>query len=129
MTPFNKANWYWIVGDDQTQVYSSAIKATVPADEAGYLAWLDDGNIPSTIPSLEDLTAVLREQRPKSTVMARCFAMGFTDQLKALFDGNFALAQQWNTPDWPNVYVDDEGMLQALRFVGMTEEQIATAVA
>jgi hypothetical protein len=33
-------NWYWIVGGDSTQVYSSASGTFVPSTDATYLAWL-----------------------------------------------------------------------------------------
>lgn len=39
-TIVNLLNWYWFIGADQTQVYSSASNTYVPAaTDAGYLAW------------------------------------------------------------------------------------------
>ena len=37
---FDAANWYWSVGGDKTQVFSSAAAAYVPAGDATYTAWL-----------------------------------------------------------------------------------------
>lgn len=70
-----------------------------------------------------------RAALPKSTVMARVFALGKAAQVKALFDANFELEAKWQSPDWPNVYVDDEGLMQALAVIGLTEDQIAEVVA
>lgn len=63
--PYIVSNWYWIVGDDETQIYSSAMRGFVPAaTDAGYLAWLDEGGRPTRIASLDDLREVLVTQYP-----------------------------------------------------------------
>lgn len=125
MIPFNKAAWYWFVGDDHTQVYSSVDHTYLPITHPDYQAWLAAGAVTSTVPNLDDLAEVLRAQLPKSTVMERVFALGFEAQIAALFAASFKLQAQWNMPGWPNIYVDDPGLLQALPVIGMTAEQIA----
>lgn len=70
-----------------------------------------------------------RAQLPKSTVMGRVFALGFTAQAKALFDANFELSEKWRSPDWPDVYCDDPGLLWALGQMGLSAAQIAQVVA
>jgi len=56
--------WYWIVAGDETQVWSSADRAYVPADDAEYLAFLDRGALPTRIASEAELWDVLRERAP-----------------------------------------------------------------
>lgn len=36
----NINDWYWYVGGDETQVYSSAAQGYVPVDDAAFLSWL-----------------------------------------------------------------------------------------
>lgn len=129
MTPFNKAAWYWRVGGDQSQVYSSVAGGYVPLADAGYQAWVAAGGVPSTIANADELAAVLRRELPKSTVMGRVFGLGFTAQIAQLFGANFELQAKWNSPDWPNVYCDDPGLLLALNVIGMSAAQIAQVVA
>ena len=61
---YNPANWYWIVGDNATQVWSSARVAYVPATDATYAAWLLAGGLPTRILSEAELQAVLTGQYP-----------------------------------------------------------------
>jgi hypothetical protein len=60
MTVYNVANWYWIVGGDETQVYASARAATVPTTDATYQACLAAGVMPTRIDSMDNLKDVLR---------------------------------------------------------------------
>lgn len=62
--PFNIRNWYWIVGGDNSQAFSSAVKAFVPAANATYRAWLTSGGFPTRISTLNDLLDVLVAQVP-----------------------------------------------------------------
>lgn len=56
---YNPADHYWIVAGDDSQAYSSARAAFVPADDAGYVAWLEFG-VPTRIASFAELEGVLR---------------------------------------------------------------------
>lgn len=56
---YNPANWYWIVAGSTTQVYSSAAVAYVPVTDPTYLAWLANGNKPTSIAVEQDLWDVL----------------------------------------------------------------------
>jgi hypothetical protein len=60
---YNPANWYWIVGGNEAQVFSSAIGNYVPADDATFLAWKADGTIPTRIASEVELGEVLADVR------------------------------------------------------------------
>jgi hypothetical protein len=66
---------------------------------------------------------------PKSTVIARLQDVGKFDAVWAILGSNAVLFAKWFAPDWPNVYKDDEGMLQVLAAAGLTAEQIATVTA
>jgi ABC-type tungstate transport system permease subunit len=63
MKIYNPANWYWIVGGDESRVFSSAIGNYVPADDAAYLAWRADGALPTRIVSEAELGEVLADAR------------------------------------------------------------------
>lgn len=53
----NPANSYWIVGDDETQVYSSAKRKLVAVDDKDFLEWKKSRG-PLRIASMEDLKKV-----------------------------------------------------------------------
>lgn len=63
--PYDVTNWYWLVGGDGTQVYSSASNTFVPISDATYQNWLTAGQIYSpsrratAIDSLASLSDVL----------------------------------------------------------------------
>jgi hypothetical protein len=40
---FNIENWFWIVGGDQSKVWSSVRVALVPVDDSQYFAFLAHG--------------------------------------------------------------------------------------
>lgn len=62
--PYTPSAWYWIVAGEESQVYSSAKPGFVPATDAGYAAWLDDGGMATRIASLDELRDVLLAQAP-----------------------------------------------------------------
>ena len=62
--PYNPAAWFWIVGGDKSQVYSSAVADFVKPDDAAYVAFLADDGLPSRIASMDELRDVLLAQAP-----------------------------------------------------------------
>ncbi len=59
-------DWYWIVGGNASQIYSSKLNAYVePSDEA-YVAWLASGNVASPIASEADLWTSVGSVLPSS---------------------------------------------------------------
>lgn len=48
---------------------------------------------------------------------------------KTLLDQDAVAWARWFTPDWPNVFADDEGLLDFLAAIGLTAEQIAAVTA
>ena len=59
MQAYDPRAWYWKVGGDATQVYSSAIGDYVPIANPGYEAWLAGGNAPTNIANADELAEVL----------------------------------------------------------------------
>src|SRR5262249_22257775 len=64
MSPYDPSKWYWIVASDTTRVWSSAAATYVPATDAGYTAWLAEGNMATHIVSEAELQEVLAQQYP-----------------------------------------------------------------
>lgn len=67
---YKPAAWFWIVGGDESQVYSSAQPGFVQATDPAYLQWVEEGGMPTRIASLDDLRDVLFEQCPAGWVMS-----------------------------------------------------------
>jgi hypothetical protein len=61
---YHADNWYWIVGGDTTQLWSSAKAGYVPAADIDYAAFLAAGGAPASIASLDELTEVFKQQYP-----------------------------------------------------------------
>ena len=57
--PYRAEAWFWFVGGDEAQVFSSAGREFVPLDDAAYQAHLAAGGRTSRIASLDELKDVL----------------------------------------------------------------------
>ena len=66
---------------------------------------------------------------PKSVVQERVNAIGKLDEVLAILNSQSIFFARWFAPDWPNVYFDDEGLLQILSAVGCTPDEIETMTA
>ena len=84
---YNPVDWYWIVGGDLTQVFSSLRNTFVPVTDANYAAW---GSAPSRIDTIDSLKAVLTDaavspSAPVSPAKARVVlaAAGHLDAVEA----------------------------------------------
>ena len=80
MTDYNPRNWYWIVGGEESHLWSSAAAAYVPQTDKTFSAWFNAGNYPTRIASEAELRDVLAQQ----------FAGGWPG-LSARADGQAAL--------------------------------------
>lgn len=49
---FNPNNWFWIVGGDTSQAWSSAANAFVSATDSRYTSWLAAGGTPTKVASV-----------------------------------------------------------------------------
>lgn len=56
-------NHYWIVGGDETKRFSSAVGDYVLADDATYLAWVENGGVTTRIANEQELGEVLADAR------------------------------------------------------------------
>mgnify|MGYP003404462322 FL=1 len=59
MKAFDPTNWYWIVGGDETKVFSSASGNYVQPSATAYVEWQADGTTPTRIASDAELGEVL----------------------------------------------------------------------
>jgi hypothetical protein len=60
---YDPKDWYWIVGGNEAQIFSSATGNYVPANDAAFLAWKADGTMPTRIASEVELGEVLADAR------------------------------------------------------------------
>lgn len=59
MIGFDPYNWYWIVGGDESKLYSSKTGDYVLPTSEDYLAWTSTGGVPTRIASEAELGEVL----------------------------------------------------------------------
>jgi hypothetical protein len=59
MNPFDLSNWFWIVANDSTKVFSSKDKDYVPTSNITYQRWLAAGNAATKIDTEANLGGVL----------------------------------------------------------------------
>lgn len=64
MLNYTPSHWYWIVGGDEANVWSSRLAASVPVTDADYVAWLGAGGTPSAAATKADLQEVFAAQYP-----------------------------------------------------------------
>lgn len=73
MKLFDINDWYWIVGEDQTSVFSSAVSDYVSSDDERYVEWLAGGNWPSPA---EDEDALIEFLAPRAPYIVPNFPKG-----------------------------------------------------
>lgn len=81
---YDPQNWYWYVGGDQTQAYSSASGAFVPAADATFQAWLAAGNQATAIDTAAALAGVLANANAPRPVDATVLAAWQTAKISAM---------------------------------------------
>jgi len=59
MKDYRAQDWYWRVGGDPGQVFSSKTGDFVPINNAAFLAWCADGTVPTSIDTAANLGGVL----------------------------------------------------------------------
>jgi hypothetical protein len=60
-------NWYWFVGADTDNVWSSARAMNVPISDADYVAWLANHSMTPQMASMAELEDTLRQSFPRGT--------------------------------------------------------------
>jgi hypothetical protein len=66
--PYNPADWYWFIGADTSNAWSSKSCSLVPTTDTNYVAWTQMDCAPSNAATMADLEAVLREVYPRGTM-------------------------------------------------------------
>jgi hypothetical protein len=64
---YDARDWYWIVGGDTTQAFSSARGVFIPVADATYQAWVGRDNVATKIDTVANLGAVLAPYRQRPT--------------------------------------------------------------
>lgn len=64
MGVFQAEDWYWLIGDDESRVYSSKKDKYVSTADLDYAMWLSLGNAPSTAASEAEFVAYMGESFP-----------------------------------------------------------------
>lgn len=59
MKSYNSSDWYWLVGNNTSRVWSSARRSYVSADDQEYVLWFDEGGFPTPIRDESELCQVL----------------------------------------------------------------------
>lgn len=70
LPPYNPFDWYWIVADSSTQVFSSKTGNYLPVSNPAYVAWLAGGGLPTRIESETVLGKVLAPYNIRPTPAA-----------------------------------------------------------
>jgi hypothetical protein len=86
-TPYMPMNWYWRVGGDNSQVYSSKVGDFVPIANATYQTWLSMGNTPTNIGTAAELGEVLAPYSLRP--VAASVLEGYTDNQAKSITGSF----------------------------------------
>ncbi|PRF79644.1 hypothetical protein C6Q12_03855 [Burkholderia multivorans] len=61
---FDVTNWYWIVGGDESRVWSSRRARFVDVTDAEYLEWIEAGGASTKIDTIDSLGDTLYAQYP-----------------------------------------------------------------
>lgn len=96
-TPYTPSNWYWIVGQSITDVWSSARAQYVPQTDSVYVEWLGAGNIPTPISTEDALQIVLADAYPAG------WPSSLPQQAAALILGGLSITSN-STPSLNAVY-------------------------
>jgi hypothetical protein len=130
MLMYRPENWYWFVGGDETQAFSSATAAFVPAADATFAAWLAAGGVPTPIDTLANLHEVLAQAgvppfAPVTPLQARKALRAAA--LMAQVEAAVAAASVETRDAWEYASIwkrYDPFVLEIATAIGLTEAQI-----
>ena len=66
-TLYTPSDWYWSIGGDEANVWSSKRAKSVPIADVEYTAWFENIGGPSRIATMDELRDLLRVQYPPGT--------------------------------------------------------------
>lgn len=130
MLNYNPFDWYWVVGGNEAQVYSSRRRAMISIYHQEFTTWLagEPMRAPTHIPSMDELKSVLRDRGVppyhrvrKSTIISR-----LTDEQLSEAISLMTVRQQerWRAPDQPAVNADDPETIAILQAVGADDSVV-----
>jgi Domain of unknown function (DUF4376) len=64
---YRPTDWYWIIGADTQNVWSSARAMLVPIADVDYVAWSDPGRRPTNVAAMKDIEDTLAQVFPRGT--------------------------------------------------------------
>lgn len=90
---YDITNWYWIVGNSKTEVYSSAAVGYVSQADSTYTAWLAAGNWPTYATDTDALKQVFDDSYPAGwpQTLAQQAAAAVAAGLSLTLTGSFTL--------------------------------------
>jgi hypothetical protein len=65
---YQPSNWYWTIGADAANVWSSSRAALVPVSDPDYVVWQSDGRSTPNMATMADLENTLRDVYPRGTL-------------------------------------------------------------
>lgn len=122
---------------EEAEAFGAAVGAYVPCEVQIAYSLLDGysddllarWNIFREVVADPEPPAPPRPELPKSTVIARLDGIDKLNAVWTILNAMPVLFAKWFSPDWPNVYCDDPGMLQVFQAAGLTADEIATVTA
>lgn len=69
MRPYRVSDWFWYIGADRTQVWSSADARYLTVESQTVVAFLRDGNSPSIVSSIDELAQIFQQQFPAGMLL------------------------------------------------------------
>lgn len=79
---YDPRNWFWVIGGDDSRVWSGAAAGYIEPDAPGYVAWGESGNVATHIASVAELVEVLASYAatvhpgPDANLAAQLAALG-----------------------------------------------------
>lgn len=99
---FNLNHWFWFVGQDESQVFSSAVGAFIPVDDSNFIEWLSSGNLPTHISDNQELADVLTRQAPAASVVALISLAKMKELKRVEINATFEQSMQQITSGYPS---------------------------
>jgi hypothetical protein len=67
---YNPSDWYWVIGGDAANVWSSKRAMLVPVGDTTYVAWLAEAGGASPLATMQELYTVLAAQYPAGSLQS-----------------------------------------------------------
>lgn len=130
---YDPFDWYWIIGSDESQVYSSKRVKLVGLSDVEFMSWNSDNdrNV-SKADTMNDLVTILRlanvppyHRIPKSIIVSRLTDQQLTSAISLM---TVRQQERWRAPDWPMINADDPEMTMIIDAIGADPEIVLAPV-